>query len=424
MKKKTSNNAQSEAKAAKTNSPCRIADRCGACTCIDEPYAHQVARKQGFVCELFKSQITENTVVEPYAAMEKPWGYRNKIASPFAPSPRLKPSKTKSRSSRDVLCGMYASGTHHIVQTDVCPVEHPVGRKVISAVRSLMLRWGIEPYNEDTGEGFMRHVVVRVGHESGEVLVTLVTNAQTFPSSRNFCRELVKRCPEITTVVQNVNLRKTNAILGFEEHVLYGPGFILDTLCNLSFRISSHSFYQVNAIQTEVLYRCALDFANLTPSDLKRPITVLDAYCGTGTIGLVAAASGENLSVIGVDNVESSIRDARQNAIHNGIQNAEFVCEDATSFLRQMAKDGRDFDVLLMDPPRSGSTPEFIAAACAIKPQRIVYVSCNPHTQVRDLELFAQGGYALSRLRAVDMFPHTEHVETVALLSRIIDARC
>ncbi len=253
-----------------------------------------------------------------------------------------------------------------------------------------MLKFGILPYDEDRGTGFMRHAVVRVGHTTGEVLVTLVTNGQQFPGAKSFCRELVRRCPFITTVVQNINERQTNVVLGQREQVLFGPGFILDTLCGLTFRISSQSFYQVNATQTEVLYRQAIELAGFTGAE-----HAMDAYCGTGTIGLVAASMGA-AQVTGVDCVESSIRDARQNARHNGVDNARFAVADAGAFMRDMAaqaaaagragtdEEGRPL-VLLMDPPRAGSTEEFLRAAVQLAPERIAYISCNPETQVRDL---------------------------------------
>ena len=315
-----------------------------------------------------------------------------------------------------ILTGMYAKGTHRLVPTDECLLENEVAKRVTLAVRDVTSRYGVEPYDEDTGAGFMRHAVVRVGHESGEVLVTLVTNGLDFPSSKAFCRELIKRVPQITTVVQNVNTRQTNVILGDEERTLYGPGFILDTLCGLSFRISSHSFYQVNATQTEVLYEAAIALAEFDGTQ-----TAIDAYCGTGTIGLVAAKRGA-ARVIGVDNVASAIADARLNARHNGVENAEFVAADAGSFMREIAArgdaaDGSDL-VLLMDPPRAGSTPEFLDAAIAMAPSRIVYISCNPETQVRDICYLKRAGYRVQALQAVDMFPHTGHVESIALITR------
>ncbi|MFR1166755.1 MAG: 23S rRNA (uracil(1939)-C(5))-methyltransferase RlmD [Adlercreutzia equolifaciens] len=282
----------------------------------------------------------------------------------------------------------------------------------------------MEPYDEDAGTGFVRHAVVRVGHTSGEVLVTVVTNGDQFPASKAFCRELARRVPEVTTVVQNVNTRQTNVILGDEERVLYGPGFILDTLCGLSFRISSQSFYQVNATQTEALYDEAVRLAHLTGTE-----TVVDAYCGTGTIGLVAAKRGA-ARVVGVDSVEAAIRDARGNARHNGVENAEFVAEDATRFMERLAAEraaageapSQDGPlVLLMDPPRAGSTPAFLKAAAALGPERIVYISCNPKTQARDVRQLVGAGYIVRAVRPVDMFPHTDHVESIVMLERSHD---
>ena len=275
----------------------------------------------------------------------------------------------------------------------------------------------MEPYDEDAGTGFVRHAVVRVGHRSGEVLVTLVTNGAEFPASKAFCRELVRRCPFVTTVVQNVNTRQTNVILGDEERVLYGPGFILDTLCGLSFRISSQSFYQVNAAQTEVLYDEAIRLAGLDGTQ-----QVIDAYCGTGTIGLVAASRGA-AGVIGVDSVASAIRDARANAAHNGIDNAEFMAMDAGTFMRALAASRADEPdpaelVVFMDPPRAGSTPEFLDALAALAPARVVYISCDPATQARDIRHLARAGYEVAAVQPVDMFPHTDHIESIALLVR------
>ena len=223
----------------------------------------------------------------------------------------------------------------------------------------------------------------------------------------------MRRCPRITSVVQNVNERQTNVILGEREQTLYGPGFILDKLCGLSFRISSQSFYQVNAVQTEVLYERAIDLAGFTGSE-----TAIDAYCGTGTIGLVAAKRGAR-QVIGVDTVASAVRDARENAKHNGVENARFAVGDAGAFMRERAAAGDAVDVLLMDPPRAGSSEEFLAAAVTLAPRRIVYISCNPTTQVRDLAFLRQHGYAVRTVQPVDMFPHTDHIETIALVERV-----
>lgn len=386
---------------------CTVFGRCGGCTLLDVPYREQLIAKNALVVKLY-SGIVDSSVVRPILGMRDPCHYRDKLIAPFVPGKRGTGGK------REVLTGMYERGTHRVVPTDGCLLENEVAQKVVRAVVSIMKKHGIEPYDEDAGKGFLRHAVVRVGHESGEVLVTLVTNGDEFPHSKSFCRELVRRVPQVTTVVQNVNTRQTNVILGGKERVLYGPGFILDTLCGMSFRISSRSFYQVNSQQTEVLYRAAIELAALRSGD-----TVVDAYCGTGTIGLVAARLADGVTLVGVDSVESSVRDARKNALHNGIEGAQFVAADAADFLKGIASEGLDSDrvVLFMDPPRTGSSPEFLDAAAALRPGRIVYISCNPRTQVRDVCRLMDAGYELDALQPVDMFPHTDHIECIASLS-------
>lgn len=405
---------------------CPVFGRCGGCGQLNVPYAEQLAAKQQAVAALFEG-IAPAGALLPILGMEEPFHYRNKVISPYAPAkggrraaaaksaPKAKGKGAGAKLTRaDILTGMYEVGTHRLIPTDACAIENEVAKGVTLAIRDIMARWGMEPYNEDTGTGFVRHAVVRVGHESGEVLVTVVTNGDEFPSAKAFCRELKRRVPEITTIVQNVNMRQTNVILGDKERVLYGPGFILDTLCGLSFRISSQSFYQVNATQTEVLYDEAIRLANLTGAE-----TVIDAYCGTGTIGLVAAKRGA-ARVIGVDSVASAIRDAASNARHNGVENASFVAQDATAFMEELASSGERPQplVLLMDPPRAGSTPEFLRAACALAPERIVYISCNPHTQAHDVRQLVDGGYEVRAIRPVDMFPHTDHVESIVMLEK------
>ncbi|CAK7035878.1 MAG: 23S rRNA (uracil-C(5))-methyltransferase RlmCD [Paraeggerthella hongkongensis] len=410
---------------------CPVERQCGACQHISVAYADQLAAKDAQVAKLF-AQVADPSALLPILGMEDPYYYRNKVASPYAPGRKLPAPGGKGKADRskegrgksgkggkngkgaaprrEILCGMYAAGTHRIVSTDACLLENQQAKRIIRAIRDLMPRYGITPYDEDKGVGFLRHAIVRVGHTSEEVLVTLVTNGREFPASRNFCRDLVKRCPGVTTVVQNVNERQTNVILGQREQTLYGPGFILDKLCGLSFRISSQSFYQVNAVQTEVLYRRAIELAEFTGSE-----SAIDAYCGTGTIGLVAAKHGA-AQVTGVDSVASAIRDARENARHNGVENARFVVGDAGDFMREQAADGQRVDVLLMDPPRAGASEEFLHAAVALAPKRMVYISCNPTTQVRDLAFLRDRGFTVKVVQPVDMFPHTDHIETIALI--------
>lgn len=426
-----------------TKQVCPVDEQCGACQLLAVPYADQLASKQAEIEELFAAALAKDgATMQSILGMDEPFHYRNKVISPYAPGKRVsskarakdakhsqeqrsgKRNAKKRSEQREILCGMYARGTHRIIPTDECLIENQVAKKIIQAIRLVMMRYGIEPYNEDTGKGFLRHAIVRVGHRSHEVLVTLVTNAEDFPGAKNFARELVKRCPEITTIVQNVNARSTNVILGEgKERTLYGPGFILDRLCGLSFRISSHSFYQVNAVQTEVLYEAAIELAHLQGTE-----RILDAYCGTGTIGLVAAralqekalaTAKDDASVIGVDKVAAAIVDARNNAKHNGIENASFIAEDAGVFMNEMEGRGEALDVLFMDPPRSGASLEFLQATARLHPRRIVYISCNPKTQARDVAYLREQGYRLEAIQPVDMFPHTTHIENICALAAV-----
>lgn len=379
---------------------CAVFGKCGGCVFLDVSYGTQLAAKRKAVADIFEGLLPVDRI-DPVLGMAEPYDYRDKIVVPFVSS--------KGKKSR-IISGMYKRGTHKVIECDKCLLENPVGQKIARAIKSIMNKHEIAPYDEDSGKGFLRHALIRVGHESGEVLVVLVTNTDEFPSSKAFCRELVKRVPEITSIVQNVNTRQTNVILGEKEKVLYGPGFILDTLMGLSFRISSSSFYQINREMTAALYDLAIGLADVGQNDL-----VLDAYCGTGTIGLAALRSGAG-ALIGVDDSASSIRDARLNAKHNGASNAEFYCADATDFMQSY--DGPHPDVAFLDPPRSGSTPEFLQGLSVLGPKRIVYISCNPITQARDAKVLNDLGYNLLRVCPVDMFPHTQHVETVALFEK------
>ncbi len=426
---------------------CPVFGRCGACDALDVPYEEQLAGKQDVIEEFFAGMV-EPERVRPIKGMEHPFAYRDKIIAPFAPDKRRHASALsegqdgdrgrgghkgrggRQRMSKDrtrtrgaapaVITGMYAKGTHTIIPSASCPLENEVASSIVRALTQLMRKWDIAAYDEDTGKGFLRHAVIRVGHTSGEVLVTLVTNSKEFPSSRSFCRELVKRVPAITTVVQSINLRKTNVILGEEFRTLYGPGFILDKLGELTFRISAGSFYQVNSQQTEVLYTEAMALAKLTGEQV-----VIDAYCGTGTLGLFAAKAGAK-RVVGVDCVKQAISDARQNAVHNGIDTAVFICGDAAAFMRgehaAATLDGAQEIVVLMDPPRSGASEDFLRSVVELAPARIVYISCNPKTQARDVAFLCNAGFSVEQVQPVDMFPHTDHIENIVALVRDMPA--
>ena len=390
---------------------CSIDAKCGGCQWLAVPYAEQLARKQREVEGLFEGLIDAETTVHPILGMDDPRYYRNKVVSPY-----VGVWDKKARQMR-VLCGMYERGTHRVIDSDECLLENREAKRIILTIRNLMRRFRMEPYDEDDDTGFLRHVQVRVGHTSGEIMVTLVTREEQFPGAKGFVRALREKHPSITTVVQNVNTRQTNVILGDKERTLFGPGFILDELCGLSFRISSKSFYQVNATQTEVLYRRAVEMAQLTGVE-----TLMDAYCGTGTIGLVAARGIDGkpgaARVIGVEERPDAVVDARNNARHNGIKAAQFVAADAGEYIHRMADEGAVLDVLMMDPPRAGSTPEFLKAAYELAPGRIVYISCNPQTQARDAAFLIDRGWRIVEMQPVDMFPHTSHVENIVLFRR------
>lgn len=283
--------------------------------------------------------------------------------------------------------------------------------EIIGTIRRLLKNFKLRPYNEDTGRGFLRHVLVKRGFKSGQIMVVLVTGTRDFPKKKDFVATLLKIHPEITTVVQNVNNQKTSMVLGNRSEVLFGDGYITEQLGDFSFRISPKAFYQINPIQTEVLYNTTLEFAGLTGKE-----TVVDAYCGTGTIGIFASPKAKK--VVGVELNPDAVKDARVNAKLNSAENTEFYNADAGEFLADAAASNEKYDVVIMDPPRSGSTVKFLKSVVKLAPKTVVYVSCNPETLARDLMFLVRNGYKVKKIQPVDMFPHTNHVETVAVLSR------
>lgn len=368
------------------------AKKCGGCPMLAQPYPQQLAQKQAALQKL----LGRFAPVEPIAAMAEPYHYRNKAIATFA----MQRGK--------LVCGLYAEGTHTVLPSADCLLQNEILNKTLQAVLEAARACRYTAYDEDRGTGLLRHTVLRCSRR-GEVLVTLVTPGPQMPGSRNFCAALRKKAPWVVGVVQNINPTQTSAVLGNREKVLYGPGTVTDILCGLQFALSSRSFYQVNPQQTEVLYRTALQLAALTGQE-----TVVDAYCGIGTIGLCAAPYAGQ--VIGVERNPAAAKDAAANARRNKLQNAKFVCADATAWMEQAAKENLRPDVVFMDPPRAGSTPACIAAIAGMAPKRVVYVSCDPTTLARDVQLFAAHGYRATTFRPVDLFPHTNHVETVALL--------
>ena len=382
---------------------CKICSACGGCCFQQLSYKAQLEHKRQVVKEQFRKIAKMDVDPLPCLGMEEPYFYRNKIQMPFAKDNR-----------GNLYCGFYKEGTHVIVPVDTCYIEDERAKQVLDAVKKLGKSFRIEPYQEDLGRGFLRHVLIRTSKHKEQVMVVLVTYKDVFPSRSNFVKALLRECPFITTVIQNVNPRHTNVILGDFERILYGPGFIEDILCGVRFRISAKSFYQVNPIMTERLYQKAVEAAELNGTE-----SVFDAYSGIGTIGMVAA--GHCAKVTAVEIVKEAVIDARKNAKENGIENISFYCDDASSFMVRMAKEGQKVDVLFMDPPRKGSDERCLDAVCKLSPRRIVYVSCDPSTLARDV-LYLSKKYRLESLQPVDMFPHTQHVETVAML-RLKDSK-
>ena len=381
-----------------TNGSCPVYKKCGGCQLQNLSYQKQLEFKQNKVEKLLKHFAK----VEPIIGMENPCHYRNKVQAAFYTDRRGK-----------IISGVYQSGTHHVVGIDSCQTEDITADKIIVAVRKLLPSFKLTTYNEDTHKGFLRHVLVKRGFATNQVMLVLVTGTPVFPSKNNFVKAITKQFPEITTVVQNVNPYNTNLVLGDNEKVLYGKGYIEDILCGCKFRISPKSFYQINPVQTEVLYGKAIEFA-----DLKGNETVLDTYCGIGTIGIIAAKSGAG-KVIGVELNGNAVRDAIVNAKANNLKNIRFYKGDAGEFMFEVSQESEKPDVVFMDPPRAGSSEKFLKSLIKMSPKKVVYVSCNPETLSRDLEfLLANSKYKAEKIQPVDMFPHTAHIETVCLLSR------
>jgi len=374
---------------------CPAAAKCGGCQLTRLSYAEQLQWKQQRVAELLDG-ICE---VRPILGMDDPFHYRNKVHAVLAVDKVGKP-----------ISGVYAMGTHRVVPVRHCLIEDCRADRIIQTIVAMLPAYKLRIYNEYTHRGFLRHILIRTGHVTGQIMVVLVATSLEFPGKKAFVQELIQRHPEITTVVLNCNQRETSMVLGTKEITLYGEGYMEDELCGKRFRISPQSFYQVNAKQCEVLYRTAIDAAQLTGAE-----TLLDAYCGTGTIGLCASDGCKQL--IGVELNADAIRDAKENARRNGVENARFLCDDAGRFMQKLAKEGNAPDVVMMDPSRAGSDQKFLQSLLMLKPKRVVYVSCNPETLARDLRVLVDGGYRAEWATPVDMFPGTEHVETVVLLS-------
>lgn len=407
---------KSEKQKKKPAAVCPYAKKCGGCDYQGMSYEQQLQEKQTYV----RKNIGDYCKVLPIIGMENPYHYRNKVHAVFDVERRGKHANGGRRTAGNghakaapggVISGVYKAGTHEVINIDSCEIEDELSSAIIRDIRGLLHSFKIKTYDEDTGYGLLRHVLVRRGFHSGEVMVVLVLGSPILPSKNNFVKALRKLHPEITTVVVNVNDKQTSMVLGEKETVIYGKGYIEDTLCGCTFRISPKSFYQVNPVQTEILYNKAITYAGLTGKE-----KVIDAYCGTGTIGLIAASQAKE--VIGVELNRDAVKDAVINAKRNNIKNEQFYNADAGKFMVELSEQNKKVDVVFMDPPRAGSDEAFLSSVVKLAPKKVIYVSCNPETLARDLKYLTRHGYQAVECQPCDMFPFTKHVETVVLLSK------
>ena len=379
----------------KKKSKCPVFKQCGGCQYLDMPYEKQLALKQEMLEKLLKKHCKVNKII----GMKNPYFYRNKVHAVFG------------HAKGNAISGIYKEGTHILVPVEKCWIEDEKADEIIGTIRGMLKSFKIKTYDEDSGYGLLRHVLVKRGFATGEIMVVLVTASPIFPSKNNFVKALREKHPEITTIIQNVNDRNTSMVLGDKEKTLFGKGYIEDVLCGCRFRISSKSFYQINPVQTEVLYKKAIELAGLTGRE-----RVIDAYCRIGTIGIIASQKAGQ--VIGVELNKDAVKDAVENAKCNGIKNIQFYCNDAGKFMVNMAERGEKADVVFMDPPRSGSTEEFIDSLAKMGPEKVVYVSCGPETLERDLRYFEKKGFVAKEAWGVDLFPMTSNCEVCLELCR------
>lgn len=373
---------------------CPVCTACGGCQFQQLAYKAQLEFKKNKIKNAFSRTAKLDVIVNEPIGMDNPYFYRNKIQMPVG----------KDRFGK-IITGFYKANTHVIVPIEKCYIEDERSSPILKTIRELMKEIRVEPYDEDKRTGVLRHVLIRTSYYKKQIMVVLVTNVNSFPGQRNFVNAVLAKHPEITTIVQNINKRDTNVILGNYENILHGKGFIEDSLLGINYQISSKSFYQTNPTQTEKLYTAAIEAAGITQDDI-----VFDAYTGIGTIALLAAKKAKH--VIGVEIVSQAVRDAIRNAKHNNITNVEFHVADVSSYMVEMANQKTKIDVLFMDPPRKGADEPFLKSVLALSPKKIIYVSCEPETLARDVKILSTK-YEVRSVQPVDMFPQTQHVETI-----------
>lgn len=373
---------------------CQYYNSCGGCNLMHLSYSKQLEYKQQKVQNLLHKFAHIDVEVNPTLGMENPYNFRNKIQVPV-----------RLDSNGKIITGFFKKNSHEIIEIDGCLIENKRARPLLNAVKRSMEVFNVLPYDEINHDGILRHIIIRTSLHYDQVMLVLVTTKKDFSKKQGFVGKILEECPQITTIIQNINSEKTNVILGKTEKILHGPGYIKDSILGKDFLISSLSFYQTNPSQTEKLYSVALDEANISKSD-----TVLDAYSGIGTIGICASTKAQNVTCVEV--VSSAVDDAKNNARMNNIKNINFIKDDCTNYI---INNKVSFDVVFLDPPRKGSTPDFLNALKEISPKKIIYISCNPVTLSRDLT-FLLDKYEIKSVTPVDMFPQSSHVETVVSL--------
>jgi 23S rRNA (uracil1939-C5)-methyltransferase len=375
--------------------PCPIYHKCGGCSLQHMTYDEQLRQKKKIVVEnLRRIGKIEHATVHDTLGMEDPWRYRNKAQVPIG------------EEEAGLIGGFYASRTHQIIDMEACLIQHEKNDEIVRLVKQIATSLGIRAYNETTGKGLLRHVVAKVGFKTGDLMLVLVVNGHEIPQQDELVNQLTKKIPGLKSIVKNINTKTTNVIFGDRTEVIWGAPYIYDFIGPIKFAISARSFYQVNPIQTEVLYGKALEYANLSGGE-----NVIDAYCGIGTISLFLAQKAGK--VYGVEIVPDAIADAKRNAKLNSMDNVEFAVGEAEKVIPWWYAQGIRADVVVVDPPRKGCDQALLDTLVKMKPKRIVYVSCNPGTLARDLAILEQGGYVTKEVQPVDMFPHTTHVECV-----------
>lgn len=400
------NYATGRLKAVQTSSPhritpdCGIYQECGGCQLQHLSYQEQLnVKRQQVVDAITRIGKLPDVIVHPTIGAENPWYYRNKMQFPIG------------RKKGKVVIGCFSQGSHDIVDTDNCLIQHPTNNDIVRAVRDAVDELGIAAYEEQTGQGVLRHVLGRVGSATGEIMIVLVTATDRLPQRDALIERLQAKIPGLVSIIQNVNTKRTNVIMGDKTITLWGQDTITDKLGEFTFAISARSFFQVNTAQAEVLYNQAVKYAKLTGTE-----TVIDAYCGTGTITLFLARHAAK--VYGIEIVKPAILDAQQNAANNKIHNAEFIVGDAVDIMPELFQQGIRPDVIVVDPPRAGCEQKVLETFVKMEPKRIVYVSCNPASLARDLAALQGLGYITKEIQPVDMFSQTFHVECVALIER------